>query len=215
MGEYAKFSGEEIKIGTCEEIDPSFGNWLAGFIDGEGCFSIFRDPNRKSFRCRFDLVLRRDDEAILVEIAGRTKLGYISRRRAIGRSAPSSTWVIQSKGGCAALATLLVRFPLRAKKLRDFQIWHRTVLTWAKMKKGQRYGNASVSDEMSALREQLNAGRGKRYHVIAARQQELEDRLEAEGHADDCPYRLAPAAECLCWRSEAFAELSDLEDVIR
>lgn len=110
-------------------IDDAFGHWLAGFIDGEGHFAIRRDKSGH-FSCAFQLALRCDDEAILREIHERTGLGTLGRRLTGGRSRAQAVWRVSSKGDCLALSGLLQRFPLRAKKAYDLDIWSRAVDLW-------------------------------------------------------------------------------------
>lgn len=71
-----------------DRIDPAFGHWLAGFVDGEGCFYIGRICNRKkgveyvNYRCAFTISLRDDDHAVLHEIRDTLGTGRIVTRKA-------------------------------------------------------------------------------------------------------------------------------------
>jgi hypothetical protein len=58
-----------------DAIDPGFGHWFAGFVDGEGCFLITRVG--KSYRCIFSLHLRGDDRPILEEIHRNLGIGTV------------------------------------------------------------------------------------------------------------------------------------------
>ena len=44
-------------------LDPRFGDWLAGFVDGEGCFRLHVERNGNYYACHFQIKLRRDDRA--------------------------------------------------------------------------------------------------------------------------------------------------------
>src|SRR5438552_588191 len=100
-------------------IDDAFGHWLAGFIDGEGCF-IIRQMNRNEIYCSFSISLRDDDAAIIEEI--RSRLGGIGilkfrhRKGRNGNDCPQVEWVLQSGQDCAVLVRVLDKYQLRAKK---------------------------------------------------------------------------------------------------
>jgi hypothetical protein len=103
------------------DIDDSFGNWLAGFIDGEACFIIAKgkSPNGKfHYTCTFSLTLRDDDTDILVEIAKRTGLGCV--RHCYDHL---FIWSVGAKKDTLVLCEILEKYPLRSKKKRDFDIW--------------------------------------------------------------------------------------------
>ncbi len=115
-------------------MDKAFGNWLAGFIDGEGCFSISVPdkirtgksvPRRPSVR--FDISVRMDDAAILREIHKRLGIGKIivrpARYASMAAGKPQIVWRVGKRAECLQLAELLEAHPLRAKKKRDFAIW--------------------------------------------------------------------------------------------
>lgn len=116
------------------EIDLAFGHWLAGFIDGEGCFTAHkRGPTHKSggYLVAFKIQLRADDLCILEEIQARTGLGRIHSYPNTGsRSLPVAILSIGSKSDLARLVELLDAFPLRAKKARDYAIWREAVLDY-------------------------------------------------------------------------------------
>lgn len=143
-------------------MDDAFGHWLAGFIDGEGCFWIQWHSRGNCPRCGFSITLRSDDEAILREARERTGLGNLTISMAgRGRQCEAVRWAISTKAGCLALVDLLDRFPLRAKKQVDYRIWRRAVLRWA-----QRSGYAGQHgvdwSEMRRLSDELKLARGRR-----------------------------------------------------
>lgn len=118
--------------------DPAFLNWLAGFIDGEGSFHGFYQPNgTPSFQ--FAIVLRSDDGPILEEIAARTGIGQVRyspsypRDRGTNRK-PQVTWRVSPLSGCLELVKILDQHPLRAKKKRDYASWRRGVLEWERIR---------------------------------------------------------------------------------
>src|SRR4051812_8024445 len=106
-------------------MDTGFGHWLAGFIDGEGCFLIVR--TRTYHQCRFSLKVRDDDIAVIEEIQQRTQIGRVKANRSRNTSNPQVEWIIDTKPDCLELVNILDKFPLRAKKARDYQIWREAV----------------------------------------------------------------------------------------
>lgn len=134
--------------------DASVGWWLAGFVDGEGCFFIAR-----SGACSFHIKLRADDRELLERI--RATIGHgrvVEKPRTSATRHPQLHYVVSNKAGCLAIVDLFADFPLRSKKRRDFATWSAAVELW-------NIGGGR-SDEMTALRRQLREGRV--YHVEAA-----------------------------------------------
>lgn len=135
-------------------MTDDFGHWLAGFIDGEGCFTIPSRSNAskgyhgRAFGCRMDLGLRQDDRPILDLIQSTTKLGKVGMVYA--KRYTMARWYIGSKEGCRGLVTLLDQYPLRAKKRRDYDVWRLAVKEWTTTRDWGR---------MAALSDQLVTGR--------------------------------------------------------
>ena len=106
-------------------LDPAFGHWLAGLIDGEGSFGIGRV--KRGYGARLSVQLRNDDSAILTEIHVRTGRGSIGRRSARSNSRPGCVWMVQSRADTEELVEILDQYPLRSKKAADYVIWRRAV----------------------------------------------------------------------------------------
>lgn len=141
-----------------------FGYWLAGFVDGEGCFIIaHKGPRSGRLQCALRVQVRSDDLPILVEIRQRTGVGYIVTRGARPTQPnPGVVWQVQNRADCLRLVEWFDRHPLRARKAQDYAIWREAVVTWAKVRRG---GPAIVPinepywQEMERLRSLMNAGR--------------------------------------------------------
>lgn len=118
--------------GMPSSLDADFANWLAGFIDGEGCFYIH--SARGTFKPTFRLKLRWDDKSILDEIARKTGLGYVKPVRPSGRRSPQAEWIVITKRDCLLLVKILDAYPLRAKKQADFGIWKHAVNVWSQVR---------------------------------------------------------------------------------
>lgn len=116
-------------------IDPGFAHWLAGFVDGEGCFSVHRKVvnGYETYDCQFTMGLRSDDKPILVEIQRHLGgIGSIADRpaRETGNGKPQARFCVSSKTDCQKLRAIFEVFPLRAKKARDFEIWSHALDSW-------------------------------------------------------------------------------------
>jgi hypothetical protein len=109
-----------------DAMDDGFGHWLAGFADGEGCFFIGKNRNGTMF-CRFRIALRADDAPILAQAAERTGLGRVLLAAPPSQRTARATWNVGRKAECLVLVELFERYPLRAKKRRDFEVWARAV----------------------------------------------------------------------------------------
>lgn len=143
-----------------EDLDhDGFGHYMAGFLDGEASFVIARVNS--GFTCRMQVKLRDDDAAILFALRDRTGLGLVrpekvyqrSDRGSMRNTHPQMTWIVGNKADCAMLVRLLERYPLRAKKRQDFEVWRLAVRERAV--KRHRGG----WETMAALHAQLAAGR--------------------------------------------------------
>lgn len=144
---------EEVGTPISPDSRDAFGMWLSGFVDGEGCFQINRRKHSIApcgfvWVVLFSLGLRADDIGILyeiqrfwgngsIEIAKREFLGFDAKPSAIYR-------VFSLKAHREILVPHFLRYPLRAKKARDFEVWREAV----------RFAN-----EVSARRAMSKAGR--------------------------------------------------------
>lgn len=140
---------------TAELLDPAFGNWFAGFSDGEACFRI-KPTNMGTFQCRFSIGLRADDAPILREIQRR--LGGIGSLCHSGKDNVKQEQYrleVNAKADVALLVEVFDRFPLRAKKAGDFAIWKRAVAVWLRVENGKRSDWA----ELAALADELREAR--------------------------------------------------------
>jgi hypothetical protein len=107
------------------------GHALAGFVDAEACFSIQPNNRGRTWACAMTVAVRLDDGDVLADLARSTGLGRLQTKPSYRGSRPQAVWQINSKRECAELTRVLRRFPLRARKRRDFDIWARAVDRWS------------------------------------------------------------------------------------
>jgi LAGLIDADG endonuclease len=134
-------------------VDKDFGNWLAGFIDGEGCFHIAAVNRPGGFRPRFTLTVRADDATIVQEAAAVTGVGRTHFYRAASGNRVIR-WCVQAQADCEALCVLLRQHPLRAKKKHDFDVWEEAVVVAAGLRSG-RANNDETYAQLARLKAQL------------------------------------------------------------
>lgn len=139
-------------------LDSGFGHWLAGFMDGEGCFSIQEQRNRGygqtlHYVCKARVTLRGDDAAILYEISERTGIGTVLSQHCSNVN-PKATWEVSRKAECVALIAILDRYPLRAKKAADYELWRQAVFAWMEIRRGGAPGTrGQVQHDWSEIRD--------------------------------------------------------------
>lgn len=147
-------------------IDKAFGHWFAGFVDGEGCFWIHKEKGGTYYACHFKIKVRDDDHAVIELIARTLGFGKVFRTKARptpGRNGKaSSVYLLQSKADCLALLPILDKFPLRAKKARDYAIWREAVVYWQTAKRGNRWHGPRDNSRMIAFKEAIEAVRAYR-----------------------------------------------------
>lgn len=120
-------------------IDDVWRGWFVGFTDGEGSFQIDERSHcspRANYHCHFTIALRDDDRAILEEIRDTLGIGTIydkSDRSTLTRKRrPQVEYRVSIINECAELVKLFDKYPLRAKKQRDFEIWKQAVVELTK-----------------------------------------------------------------------------------
>jgi DNA modification methylase len=162
-GAYARasagFMGRTWDAPDAPAIDPAFAGWLAGFIDGEGCFSVHKKKVNgcETYDCQFSITLRADDKPIVDEMQRQLGgIGSVALRPAAknGNGKPQVRYCVSSQRDCQRLREVLLAFPLRAKKLRDFEIWCHALDAWIAHDPGSSWEDvAYFRDKLMAVRQ--------------------------------------------------------------
>lgn len=109
------------------------GDYVAGFVDGEGCFDLqFRrdvrhervnKPIYYSWKVQFAIVARKDDKELLKKIKATLNCGYIYYAR--GDQVRYSVQDIENL--CNVIIPFFKKYPLFGKKKKDFELWAEAV----------------------------------------------------------------------------------------
>ncbi len=144
--------------------DAGFAYWLAGLIDGEGCFLVKRH-SRGTHAPTFAIKMRADERGTLERIQRTLNVGTVGLTPGSGGANDQVVWRVQDKAGCQRLVDLLDKYPLRAKKSLDYAIWRDAVLEWSSRPRGNRWHGAVNDDRMASLKTRLEVV--KRYQDVA------------------------------------------------
>jgi len=118
----------------------SFGHYVSGLIDGEGCF-LLRYPKDVGPHAAFDIHLRADDRKILELIRSFWQVG--TAIEFTDRKSPRATYrVLRTLHLKNVLVPHFEHFPLRAKKANDFAIWKQGVALIARVMQRPRRARA-------------------------------------------------------------------------
>lgn len=143
-----------------------FGHWFAGFVAGEGSFTVrvFRTRGYLMIDPEFAIRVRADDKSVIVEIRNWLGVGRVQPRgvcvnRQGIKSNPSVTLSVRRLKNCLRVIEVLDRFPLRAKKRRDYLVWRAIVQALASLPHGNRWSGVIDRSSVVALVAQLREGR--------------------------------------------------------
>lgn len=119
-------------------MQDSFGNWLAGFTDGEGNFQYRQTHGRSD--AMFRIILREDDKKILEEIRNNLGCGKLFYRDMADKSNWNplyqsknmrNQWVFKVQNTydlIERIIPLFDKYPLRAKKKKQYEKWKKQVI---------------------------------------------------------------------------------------
>jgi hypothetical protein len=108
-------------------VSATEGNFIAGFVEGEGHFGIAEQNGGQSYGCFMSLGLRDDDAPLARWLCERTGLGVLSPVPSYRTSKPQVRWQIRKLADCRQVIELLDRYELRGRKRREYEIWRTAV----------------------------------------------------------------------------------------
>lgn len=111
-------------------IRTADGQYLAGLVDGEGCFYITTPRVKGNTGCGFIVKLRADDRPLLTACRDLVGVGRLTLSPRRNDWAPTFEWRVTKKAELLVIVELFRRFPLRSRKARDFEIWSEAVDYW-------------------------------------------------------------------------------------
>lgn len=141
------------------QTDDIFWAWLAGLLDGEGCFTLMRDPRPpRRIRTTVAVSLRIDDWRILKAVYDRAGIGNLRTTQAGLGARPNAhpvvTWQVSKIDECRAIIDGLDSVGgLRAKKARDYEIWREAVALTSQYGSGV---HSEVAERLSFLKEEMH-----------------------------------------------------------
>lgn len=136
--------------------DVKLWAWLAGLIDGEGCFTISLEKRPPSgYHTRMAVSLRADDWRALMHARDGSGLGRV-RYVASTSQAPMFTWQVTRIDECLQLiAGLEAVGGLHGKKARDFALWAEAAKLIAEFGGGVHSTSRDRLAELKALNHAL------------------------------------------------------------
>lgn len=147
------------------------GDYIAGFVDGEGCFYLtYRSETRyerpgkpKYFRWTpyFAINLREDDREILEKIKITLDCGnvYILHKKEQGNMAH---YIIQNLDDLyIKVMPFFNKYSLRAKKRHDFELWGDALKIMYKHKKNKTKCMPEDNQKLLSIREGMRAYKSK------------------------------------------------------
>jgi len=148
------------------------GDYIAGFVDGEGCFYLTYRSEKKWKRKGqpiyyrwvpyFAIVLRKDDREILGSIQNTIGCGIISESMGTVRYNVQNVDAI-----IKIIIPFFKKYPLHAKKKGDFELWSKAAdLIYKKFHNKQKYNGALYSEDehkkLFYIRNQMKDFKSKR-----------------------------------------------------
>ena len=111
--------------------DTDFYEWLRGFTDAEGCFSIFKQGDY--FKFRFQIKLHCDDRPLLEYIQNRLQIGKVYPLN-LNSHTDHARWVLMSKKDLYKLIKICDINPLNTTKYLDYINWKEAFLLYFSLK---------------------------------------------------------------------------------
>lgn len=116
-------SKEDIKNHIIKnKINKEFIDWVVGFIDAEGCFSIFNDDG--SFRFKLAMNLHSDDVNVLWEIRDTFNIGNVN----CYEEKKFATWAVYDEKELLYIISFFDNHHLQSKKYVDYKVFKKFLM---------------------------------------------------------------------------------------
>jgi len=144
------------------------GDYIAGFVDGEGCFalkfirSVRHDRANKPiyfyWALEFAIILRADDKEILERIKESLGCGTVHGPNKAGAARYSVTRLDDLSN---KILPFFKKYPLRAKKQNDYLLWTEALEILIKNQQTKAFKKITMSDEDISRLKQIHGEMGK------------------------------------------------------
>jgi hypothetical protein len=108
----------------------AIGHYVAGLVDGEGCFIIKAKRPRADFSPALRIEMHKADRPLLEHIQGQVG-GTLKERTSPSRGGNTVLLEIVSREDCLRVIEILDAAPLRGRKKADYAVWREFVTWWA------------------------------------------------------------------------------------
>lgn len=110
--------------------DNDFYDWLVGFIDAEGNFTIKVSENKFSIQFLLKIDLHLDDKSVLEYVCKRLQIGTVG----IYESSSIVRWVVTKSSDLDKLIAILNKRTLNTTKYLDYLKWLEAINLWRQAK---------------------------------------------------------------------------------
>ncbi len=171
-----------------------FGSWLSGFTDGEGSFTLGLEKRTQTGVAQFVISLRNDDSPVLSLVQSYWMTGCLFNQVRHNGQNPQTYYYVY---GLPNLVKIVIphfeRYPLLAKKKRDFAIWKEAVEFMYAIYKKPRVGrgnargihpkwNQANRDQFIEIRNHLHATRQYNSDLAPVHIEKQCEILDTQGH---------------------------------
>jgi hypothetical protein len=166
LKEVKAFRSDRKGYGIISSDYGNFSNWFAGFTDGEGSFGFVMNRTKEGkvrhIRPRLSIGLRDDDGETLREI---DRFYGLDASLVIKKNGKNPLLNLEIKGisRCLKIIEIFNKYPLRAKKMTDFQKWKSIIAELQRLPAGNRHCGPSDKTRILKLIDQFR--RGREYEV--------------------------------------------------
>jgi len=169
-----------------------FSWWLTGFFDAEGTLGTRKMSGGESYIPRLMISLRDDDSEIIHRIRDHFGCGniYYGGKRKNGSNPRCSLEIGKIEDLAEKVVPFFDRYPLRAKKSREYSDWRELVmLYWSVKKRKVIHKKAGYGSERKWREDEVDRSRFLAMRIRATREYSLSYRTEPFEFVDDDSFR--------------------------